>query len=82
MTSPRFNTALIVGAGSGLSASLARALADEGIKVALAARSTDDLAAAGEGDRRARPSPATRASAPSGKAVRRSRCWHSARRRS
>jgi NAD(P)-dependent dehydrogenase (short-subunit alcohol dehydrogenase family) len=43
MTSPRFNTALIVGAGSGLSAALARALAKEGIKVALAARSTDDL---------------------------------------
>jgi NAD(P)-dependent dehydrogenase (short-subunit alcohol dehydrogenase family) len=44
MTSPRFNSALIVGAGSGLSAALARALAAEGIKVALAARSTDDLA--------------------------------------
>jgi NAD(P)-dependent dehydrogenase (short-subunit alcohol dehydrogenase family) len=43
MTSPRFHTALIVGAGSGLSAALARALAAEGIKVALAARSTDDL---------------------------------------
>ena len=40
-----FNTALIVGAGSGLSAALARVLAKEGIKVALAARSTDDLAA-------------------------------------
>ena len=39
-----FNTALIVGAGSGLSASLARVLKDEGIKVALAARSVDDLA--------------------------------------
>jgi NAD(P)-dependent dehydrogenase (short-subunit alcohol dehydrogenase family) len=38
-----FKTALIVGAGSGLSASLARALANEGIKVALAARSTGDL---------------------------------------
>jgi NAD(P)-dependent dehydrogenase (short-subunit alcohol dehydrogenase family) len=44
MTEVRFNTALIVGAGSGLSASLARVLADEGIKVALAARSTEDLA--------------------------------------
>ena len=44
MTSPGFKNALIVGAGSGLSASLARALAREGIKVALAARSTDDLA--------------------------------------
>jgi NAD(P)-dependent dehydrogenase (short-subunit alcohol dehydrogenase family) len=40
----KFNTALIVGAGSGLSASLARVLTKEGIKVALAARSTDDLA--------------------------------------
>jgi NAD(P)-dependent dehydrogenase (short-subunit alcohol dehydrogenase family) len=39
-----FNTALIVGAGSGLSASLARVLKHEGIKVALAARSVDDLA--------------------------------------
>jgi NAD(P)-dependent dehydrogenase (short-subunit alcohol dehydrogenase family) len=39
-----FNTALIVGAGSGLSAALARVLAKEGIKVALAARSTGDLA--------------------------------------
>src|SRR5262245_29061421 len=37
-------TALIVGAGAGLSASLARALAGEGIKVALAARTTSDLA--------------------------------------
>ncbi len=43
MTSPRFNNALIVGAGSGLSAALAQALAVEGIKVALAARSTGDL---------------------------------------
>ena len=43
MTTERFNTALIVGAGSGLSAALARALAAEGIKVALAARSTADL---------------------------------------
>jgi NAD(P)-dependent dehydrogenase (short-subunit alcohol dehydrogenase family) len=43
MTTNRFNTALIVGAGSGLSAALARALAKNGIKVALAARSTGDL---------------------------------------
>jgi NAD(P)-dependent dehydrogenase (short-subunit alcohol dehydrogenase family) len=43
MTEVKHNKALIVGAGSGLSASLARALAREGIKVALAARSTDDL---------------------------------------
>src|SRR5262245_23464048 len=43
MTTNQFNTALIVGAGSGLSAALARALAKDGIKVALAARSTGDL---------------------------------------
>ena len=36
--------ALIVGAGSGLSASLARLFAREGMKVALAARSVDKLA--------------------------------------
>jgi NAD(P)-dependent dehydrogenase (short-subunit alcohol dehydrogenase family) len=40
----KFNTALIVGAGAGLSAALARVLHNEGIKVALAARSTGDLA--------------------------------------
>jgi NAD(P)-dependent dehydrogenase (short-subunit alcohol dehydrogenase family) len=45
MAYERFNTALIVGAGSGLSASLARGLAKEGIRVALAARSVEDLAA-------------------------------------
>ncbi len=44
MASADFNSALIVGAGSGLSASLARALAAQGVKVALAARSTGDLA--------------------------------------
>jgi NAD(P)-dependent dehydrogenase (short-subunit alcohol dehydrogenase family) len=43
MTEPEFNTALIVGAGSGLSASLARLLAREGMRVSLAARSVDDL---------------------------------------
>src|SRR6266700_6783364 len=43
MTDPRFKTALIVGAGSGLSASLARVLTQEGIRVALAARTPDDL---------------------------------------
>jgi NAD(P)-dependent dehydrogenase (short-subunit alcohol dehydrogenase family) len=43
MTDTQFATALIVGAGAGLSASLARVLASQGIKVALAARSTDDL---------------------------------------
>src|SRR6201987_4565368 len=45
MTDVKFNSALIVGAGSGLSASLARALAREGIKVELASRSTGDLEA-------------------------------------
>jgi NAD(P)-dependent dehydrogenase (short-subunit alcohol dehydrogenase family) len=40
-----YQTALIVGAGSGLSASLARLLAKNGLKLALAARSTDDLSA-------------------------------------
>jgi NAD(P)-dependent dehydrogenase (short-subunit alcohol dehydrogenase family) len=40
-----FNSALIVGAGSGLSAALARAFKGEGVKLALAARSTGDLAA-------------------------------------
>ena len=38
-------TALIVGAGSGLSASLARLFANEGMRVALAARNTGQLAA-------------------------------------
>jgi NAD(P)-dependent dehydrogenase (short-subunit alcohol dehydrogenase family) len=38
------NSALIVGAGSGLSAALARLLAADGIKVALASRTTGDLA--------------------------------------
>jgi len=45
MTDVKFNSALIVGVGSGLSASLARALARDGIKVALASRSTGDLEA-------------------------------------
>jgi NAD(P)-dependent dehydrogenase (short-subunit alcohol dehydrogenase family) len=40
---PDRETALIVGAGSGLSASLARALTREGIAVALAARTPGDL---------------------------------------
>ncbi len=44
-----YRTALIVGAGSGLSASLARLFDKNGLKVALAARSQDKLAAlAGE----------------------------------
>ena len=41
----RDETALIVGAGSGLSASLARALAAEGVRVALAARNPGKLEA-------------------------------------
>jgi NAD(P)-dependent dehydrogenase (short-subunit alcohol dehydrogenase family) len=43
MTDVKFNSALIVGAGSGLSAALARALAADGVNVALAARTTEDL---------------------------------------
>ena len=45
MPAPAYRTALIVGAGSGLSASLARLLAKAGLKIALAARSPDDLTA-------------------------------------
>jgi NAD(P)-dependent dehydrogenase (short-subunit alcohol dehydrogenase family) len=45
MTIPKNATALIVGAGSGLSASIARTFAKAGMKIALAARTTDDLAA-------------------------------------
>ncbi len=41
-------TALIVGAGSGLSASLARRFANDGVKVALAARDTAKLGALAE----------------------------------
>jgi len=44
MASPRYETALIVGAGSGLSASLSRLLAGEGMRVALASRNVDKLA--------------------------------------
>jgi NAD(P)-dependent dehydrogenase (short-subunit alcohol dehydrogenase family) len=40
-----YRTALIVGTGSGLSASLARLFSKSGMKVALAARSTGKLAA-------------------------------------
>jgi NAD(P)-dependent dehydrogenase (short-subunit alcohol dehydrogenase family) len=43
MTAIHYSNALIVGAGPGLSASLARAFAKEGMKVALAARTVDDL---------------------------------------
>jgi short-subunit dehydrogenase len=39
-----FQRALIVGAGAGVSASLARLFAKNGLKVTLASRSTDDLA--------------------------------------
>ncbi len=45
MESTRYERALIVGAGPGLSASLARWFAKEGMKVALAARDTGKLAA-------------------------------------
>jgi NAD(P)-dependent dehydrogenase (short-subunit alcohol dehydrogenase family) len=45
MDKPAFKSALIVGTGPGLSASLARLFAREGLKVSLAARSTDKLAA-------------------------------------
>ncbi|CCM74339.1 SDR family NAD(P)-dependent oxidoreductase [Rhizobium mesoamericanum] len=43
MTEFPYSSALIVGAGPGLSASLARQLAECGVKVALAARNTDKL---------------------------------------
>jgi NAD(P)-dependent dehydrogenase (short-subunit alcohol dehydrogenase family) len=45
MTGPRFATALIVGAGAGLSAALARRFSAEGLKVALAARGPEKLEA-------------------------------------
>jgi NAD(P)-dependent dehydrogenase (short-subunit alcohol dehydrogenase family) len=45
MQSPKPEIALIVGAGSGLSASLARLFAREGVRVALAARDADKLSA-------------------------------------
>ncbi len=45
MEKPNYKTALIVGAGEGLSASLARLLAREGIRVALAARGSEKLGA-------------------------------------
>jgi NAD(P)-dependent dehydrogenase (short-subunit alcohol dehydrogenase family) len=44
MPKPSYEVALIVGAGSGLSASLARLLASEGLRVALAARNSEKLA--------------------------------------
>jgi short-subunit dehydrogenase len=42
---PSYSKALIIGAGAGLSASLARLFAAKGLKLALAARATDKLAA-------------------------------------
>src|SRR5438067_1701922 len=45
MTTPRHEIALIVGAGSGLSASLARLFSRQGMRVAIAARNTANLAA-------------------------------------
>ena len=45
METPKYKNALIVGAGEGLSASLARLFAREGIRVALAARSIEKLSA-------------------------------------
>jgi NAD(P)-dependent dehydrogenase (short-subunit alcohol dehydrogenase family) len=45
MEVPKYKTALIVGAGEGLSASLARLFARQGIRVALAARSIEKLGA-------------------------------------
>jgi NAD(P)-dependent dehydrogenase (short-subunit alcohol dehydrogenase family) len=45
MDTPKYNNALIVGAGEGLSASLARLFARESIRVALAARQTGKLGA-------------------------------------
>src|SRR3984893_6614453 len=44
MPKPTYQTALIVGAGRGLSASLARRFADKGLRVALAARDAEKLA--------------------------------------
>ena len=45
MAAPAYRTALIVGVGGGLSASIARTFAKAGIKVALAARRAADLTA-------------------------------------
>ncbi len=45
MEMPKYNIALIVGAGAGLSASLARLFARQGIRVALAARQIEKLGA-------------------------------------
>jgi NAD(P)-dependent dehydrogenase (short-subunit alcohol dehydrogenase family) len=45
MEAPKYKTALIVGAGAGLSASLARLFSRQGIRVALAARGIEKLGA-------------------------------------
>jgi NAD(P)-dependent dehydrogenase (short-subunit alcohol dehydrogenase family) len=45
METPKYKNALIVGAGGGLSASLARLFAREGLRVALAARAIEKLGA-------------------------------------
>ncbi len=45
MDKPKYRSALIVGTGPGLSASLARLFAQNGLAVAIAARQTDKLAA-------------------------------------
>jgi NAD(P)-dependent dehydrogenase (short-subunit alcohol dehydrogenase family) len=45
METPKYKTALIVGAGEGLSASLARLFAKQGIRIALAARKIEKLGA-------------------------------------
>ncbi|MBN9089458.1 MAG: SDR family NAD(P)-dependent oxidoreductase [Reyranella sp.] len=45
MNTPKYRSALIVGTGPGLSASLARLFAKNGLAVAVAARQTDKLAA-------------------------------------
>ena len=45
METPKYKTALIVGAGEGLSASLARLFAHNGLRVALAARKIEKLGA-------------------------------------
>ncbi len=45
MEKPKYRSALIVGTGPGLSASLARLFARQGLAVAIAARQTDKLAA-------------------------------------
>ena len=45
MQKPEYRSALIVGTGPGLSASLARLFAKQGLAVSVAARQTDKLAA-------------------------------------